>query len=55
MLTAVSVGRDCGIIMPDQDVITIQYVESPVPRVFYTLADISPASSAVLSPTVNKL
>lgn len=53
LLTAVSVGRDCGIILPEQDVIAIQCVETPVPHIYYTYADVSPITSSINSPVVS--
>lgn len=53
LLTAVSVARDCGIILPEQDVVAIQCVESPVPHIYYTYADVSPITSSISSPAVS--
>jgi len=53
LLTAVSVGRDCGIILPEQDVIAVQCVETPVPNIYYTYADVSPITSSISSPAVS--
>lgn len=53
LLTAVSVGRDCGIIQPEQDVIAINCVETPVPHIYYTYADVSPITSSINSPAVS--
>ncbi|XP_065220053.1 polyamine-transporting ATPase 13A3-like isoform X2 [Planococcus citri] len=53
LLTAVSVARDCGIILPEQDVIAIQCVEAPVPHIYYTYADVSPITSSISSPAFN--
>lgn len=52
-MTAVSVGRDCGIILPEQDVIAVQCVETPVPNIYYTYADVSPITSSISSPVVS--
>ncbi|XP_050437408.1 polyamine-transporting ATPase 13A3-like isoform X2 [Adelges cooleyi] len=53
MLTALSVARDCGIVLPTEDVITVHGVNTP-PYLYFTAADMT-VNPAINPSTIAKL